>query len=122
MTLKISSSSETALWKERVTEITKLGLCYSLGPFGCTLKTVGEADGRRGSLWSPALGRAGQKCPSPTFVTPGKMVSLQFPLYSEHRQYPPTSECQCQHKPGCLLVRWSVGRVLPLSLRCPGLA
>ena len=32
MALKISSSSETALWKERVTEITKLGLRYSLGP------------------------------------------------------------------------------------------
>lgn len=32
MALKMSSSSETALWKERVIEITKLGLRYSLGP------------------------------------------------------------------------------------------
>lgn len=120
MTLKISSSSETALWKERVTN-HKAGTLLLSGSLWMHTEDGWEAGGKRGSLWSPALGRAGQKCPSLTFITPGKMVSLQFPLYSEHGQYPPTSECQCQHKPDCLLVRCSVGRVLPLSLRCPEL-
>lgn len=89
MTLKISSSSETALWKERVTN-HKAGTLLLSGSLWMHTEDGWEAGGKRGSLWSPALGRAVQKCPSLTFITPARWFPCSFPsIVSTDSIHPP---------------------------------
>lgn len=55
--LESPSNSETALWgeaqHETLQEPPKLGLCSSLGPCGCILEIVGEADEKWGHSGGP---------------------------------------------------------------------